>query len=661
MKETLSQSARNALVTQATELHRKGALQEAETRCLQVLRDEPDHFAALNLLGLIDAQQGRFTEAEELMRRAIAIDARNPDLLLNLGYVLREQGRAEEALAYYGQALAIDQAIPLAWYNQGLAFYDLGRFDDAARSFERVLHFWPGYLAAWNNLGASLKELKRYDEALSCHDRVISINREDAFSWNNRVVVLNCIGDHAEALTSCRMVLSLEPRLVQGWINMANTCKCLGRYNEALQCAEQSLRLAPGSVDGLINKGAALVGLMRGEEAVRCYEQVLELFPGRPDVFNGLSQACLCMNQIEEGLAFCEQAVAVKPDHPDFHNNRGIFLKLLNRYDEARASLLRAIELDPAMPDPHWNLGLLQLSLGEFQEGWQNFEWRWKTEWMRPSFRQFDKPLWLGKEPLKDKTILLHSEQGFGDTIQACRYIPMVVDLGARVILEVEEPLESLLRQFEGIEVFVQKGRPLPPFDLHCPLMSLPHAFGMTAESIPSPGGYFTVDRKRVTSWSRKLGKKTKPRVGIAWSGYLGHLGDRNRSISLEELTPLLQLDLEFVSLQVDVRPDDEAYLRSHPLVRHIGEELRDFSDTAALCRSMDVIVSVDTAVAHLGGALGKPTWVMLPFSPDWRWMIDRSDSPWYRSVRLFRQQARGEWRDVVEEVAAELTKKFLK
>jgi tetratricopeptide (TPR) repeat protein len=661
MTETTPPSACSALFAQASERFHQGAVREAETLCRQVLRAEPHHFASLNLLGVITAQQRRFAEAESLMRSAISIDARNPDLFINLGYVLREQGRQTAALECYDRALALDQSTPMAWYNRGLALYDLGRFEDAAGSFERVLHFWPGYLAAWNNLGASLKELKRYGEALSCHERVLSINREDAFAWNNRVVVLNCLGDHDEALTSCRMVLSLEPRLVQGWINMAHTCNCLGCYDEALQHAEQSLRLAPGCIDGLINKGAALVGLMRGEDAARCYEQALVLFPGRADVFNGLSLAFLCMNRIEEGLAFSEQAIAVKPDHSDFQNNRGMFLNLLHHYDEARSCYLKATELDPTLPDPHLNMGLLQLSLGEFAEGWQNYEWRWKTEWVRRYLRTFDKPLWLGQEPLEGRTILLHSEQGLGDTILACRYLPMVVDLGARVILEVEQPFISLFSQFDKIEAIIPKGDALPSFDFHCPLMSLPLAFGTTVDTIPSPDGYLVADRKKVTSWSRKLGKKKRPRIGLVWSGSRSNPNLSHRRIPLEELLSHLPEGFDYVSLQKEVWPEDEEILRSREDIRHFGDALEDFSDTAAMCKLVDAVVGVDTALSNLAGALGRPVLLLLSFNPDWRWMLDRSDNPWYRSVRLFRQQVRGAWPEVVEEVAAALSAKFLK
>ena len=270
--------------------------------------------------------------------------------------------------------------------------------------------------------------------------------------------------------------------------------------------------------------------------------------------------------------------------------------------------------------------------------------------------RAFSQPLWLGQESLAGRTILLHSEQGMGDTIQFCRYAKLVSDLGARVILEVPKPLLGLLKQLSWVSEFVVDGSPLPAFEYHCPLLSLPLAFKTTVHSIPSPTAYLRADPGKLAYWTSKLGEKSTPRVGLVWSGRPEHTNDRNRSIGLATLLQYLPPGYQYVSLQKDVRDSDRPVLESRPDLLHFGHDLNDFADTAALCELMEVIISVDTSVAHLSGALGKPTWVLLPFSPDWRWLLDRDDSPWYPSVKLYRQPRVSDWDSVMKKVRAQLT-----
>ena len=296
---------------------------------------------------------------------------------------------------------------------------------------------------------------------------------------------------------------------------------------------------------------------------------------------------------------------------------------------------------------------------GQFAQGWQEYEWRWKKEGTikTAGFRNFPQPLWLGAEPLRNKTILLYGEQGLGDTIQFCRYMSLVAKFGAKVILEVQRPLVKLLKNLEGVSHIIAKGDTVPAFDYQCPLLSLPLAFKTELNTIPPAAKNITSDNEKNSKWQSKLGGKSKPRVGLVWSGSTGHKNDHNRSLTLTELLPHLPSNVDYVCLQKELRDIDKVALEKNSHIQFYGDALEDFTDTAALCDLMDVVISVDTSVAHLAGTLRKPTWVLLPYSPDWRWLLDRDDSPWYPSAKLYRQEKIGNWNGVLEKLMRDLEK----
>ena len=346
-----------------------------------------------------------------------------------------------------------------------------------------------------------------------------------------------------------------------------------------------------------------------------------------------------------------DRALMARPDDVEVHYNRGHTLTSLKRIDEALASYGRAISLRPDYAEAHWNEALLRLLAGDFSGGWAKYEWRWKKHLSLLSKRNLLKPLWLGDDTIRDKTILLHSEQGLGDAIQFCRYVPLVAARAAGVVFEVERPLWKLMNDFAGEVQVICRGDALPDFDFHCPLLSLPFAFGTRLETIPSGFPYLQAPSQTSTSWDNRLGPKDRPRIGLAWSGSAINTRDRERSIFLRELLPLLEAKATFVSLQKDVRSADAPLLKERSDIVHFADELRDFSDTAALISELDLVISVDTSVAHLAGAIGKPVWTMVTYIPDWRWMLDRDDSPWYPTMRLFRQPRTDDWQSVVVRV----------
>jgi hypothetical protein len=303
---------------------------------------------------------------------------------------------------------------------------------------------------------------------------------------------------------------------------------------------------------------------------------------------------------------------------------------------------------------------LALLFLGDFERGWRGYEWRWKNARRLAigELRNFSQPLWLGEESLAGKRLLLHSEAGLGDTLQFCRYAPLAAALGATVYIEVQAPLVRILANLEGVQPPIPKGSPLPAFDYHCPMMSLPLAFKTTIETVPHAAQYLNADRARVAERRALLHDVGRPRVGLVWSGNPNNTIDPRRKIRLADLAASLPREFQYFSLQKDVRPEDRAALEENAFIRPFDNTL-DFVDTAALCECMDVVVTVDTSVAHLSAALGQRTWILLPFLPDWRWMREREDTPWYPSAKLYRQKVAGEWGEVFARVAADLRREF--
>lgn len=383
-------------------------------------------------------------------------------------------------------------------------------------------------------------------------------------------------------------------------------------------------------------------------EAQRVYLNLLEDDPKHAQALMLLGVIRAQQGSYKEGLELLDKSIDIQPNDAQAHYNRGLALQNLERYQDAIASYEKSSVCDPTFAAPRWHSSLLRLTLGDYEAGWALFEWRWKY---RPDdARRFPKPLWLGKEELNGKTILIHAEQGFGDTIQFCRYIPQVEDLGGKVIFEIPPALVGLISTLKSSAQLVTNGDVLAGYDFHCPLMSLPLAFSTSISTIPAEIPYLSADPRKHELWKQRLEAKTKPRVGLVWSGAPGHQNDNNRSIPLDQFCKLLQHDYEFYSLQKEIKPRDEEVMRRVSII-DFSTKLADFSDTAALISAMDLVISVDTAVAHLAGSLGKPIWILLPAIPDFRWMLNRDDSPWYPSARLFRQPCHGDWNSVITNV----------
>ena len=495
---------------------------------------------------------------------------------------------------------------------------DLKQPAEALASHGRAPRAQPDHARALYNRAGALRDLQRPAEALAAYDEALLIKPDYAEAFNNRGLALLDLQRPAEALASFERALQIRPDYARALNNLGNTLQALQRPAEALASYDRLLAFQPAHAGALYNRGIVLRELRRPAEALTSFER----------------------------------ALSIDPNHVDALNNRGIVLRDLGRPLEALASYDQALSIDPDNAETHSNRGCLRLLLGDFGRGWEEFEWRWRVRDFAPWRREFAQPLWLGDEPLAGRTILLHAEQGFGDAIHFVRYASLVAARGAKVVLEVPPPLTALLARIEGASLVVGRGEKLPRFDCHCPLLSLPLAFKTRLDTIPTAIPYLSAPEDRIIKWKQRLPQSGMRRIGIAWAGNPNFKGDQTRSIGLARFSPLLSLPgIAFLSLQKDLRDGDRDILRNNSHVIHLGDAIADFGDTAAIMSLLDLVITSDTSVAHLAGALGKPVWVLLQYVADWRWLLDRSDSPWYPAARLFRQPEIDDWESVIGQV----------
>ncbi len=543
------------MLRQAVALQHNGAFTEAEELYREILELKPRHFDAMQLLGALALQGGRLQEGIELLRKAIAVNAKQAPTHSNLAYALNQ----------------------------------LQRFDEALASADRALALQPKFPDALNNRGNAQAGLNVPLEALASFDRAISLSPDFAQAWNNRACVLRDLGRPADALASCDHALALQPNYPDAWSN----------------------------------RGNALSDLNQPQEAERSYRRALELAPRFTDAWNNLG-----LTQID-----------------------------LNEHVQALRSYEHALTVNPAAAETHWNESLCLLQMGRFEAGWQKYEWRWERNRIKAGKRVFAQPLWLGDFSIEGKTILLHAEQGLGDTLQFCRYAALVSKLGAKVVLEVPPELMRLMSTLDGVDRLIEAGTALPSFDCHCPLLSLPLAFRTDLASIPSTTPYLYADAAAAQHWRDRIDAEPDGRlkVGLVWAGgnrpHVAELrkNDARRSITFERLAPLLEVpNVRFFSLQKGPAAQQLAHGVSTQNVVDYAEELDDFADTAALVANLDLVISVDTSTAHLAGALDKPVWILNRFDTCWRWMLERTDTPWYPRATLFRQPALGDWDSVI-------------
>jgi tetratricopeptide (TPR) repeat protein len=538
--------------------------------------------------------------------------------------------------------------------NEAVALHRQGRLREAEKIYSRVLKAVPGNFDALNLLGAVKLQQGQFGEAQRLFSAAVKANPQAAPAWCNLGQSYYALKRPAEALQYFDKARALAPDDVDILYQHANALVSLNRPAEALAELDVVLARKPQHFEARLNSGLAQANLGFAERALAAFDAALALSPQHPVAHYNRGVALIKLGRYAEAVVANERAVTAAADHVGAWLNRGMASAQLRRFDEAIASYDKVLALRKDHADAHFNKALALLTIGDYRRGFQDYEWRWRRTAMAAQ-KSRGRPLWLGEYPLSRKTILLHAEQGLGDTIQFARYVPLLAASGATIVLEVQRELKTLFAQLDGAATVVARGEAPPPFDLHCPLGSLPLAMKTELTTVPAPVAYLAADRAQPDKWAARLEKLPRPRIAIAWSGNPAHDNDRNRSLAFAGLAPLLAAPASFISIQRDVRSADAAPLAAQSRVTHVGDALEDFSDTAAVLALCDLLITVDTAPAHLAGAMGRPVWLLVPFAPDWRWTLDGETTPWYPSARLFRQTTLGDWRPVIERVAAAL------
>nr|WP_315398807.1 tetratricopeptide repeat protein [uncultured Duganella sp.] len=603
----------------------------------------------------------RVEEALDGYDQALELDPGDDQAWNNRAQLLWQTGQSELAQINVEQALAINSHNVDAHNNLGNILRDLGQPEGAEDSFRQALTLAPDDAQAHYNLGRLLLSAGREAEALACLERALSLHPQFPPALRQHALALRQLDRFDDAAHSDATALALETQLVASYRRRADELEKLGHHESAAALYGAALELAPDDAALQQSRRDALEAARKHDKIMTGLRQALDLKTSRL-AQRGAAAAAEPTEQerrYEAARIAFEKLTKLAPTNPRAFTNLGNILDRLGLRDMAMENYERALAIEPNMPLTNWNRGLLLLARGDYERGWPAYEWRWKTPEL-PLYkkrRHFLKRQWSGREALQGKTILLHAEQGLGDSLQFCRYASLVKRRGARVILEVPRTLVQLMATLEGVDQIVAAGDPLPAFDFHIPLMSLPLAFNTRLDTVP-PAGHLRSDSGKRAHWSDVLGPKTRPRIGLVWSGRAAHSNDHNRTLPLASLAAAISGRYEFVCLQKEIRPEDQPLLATLP-VRQVGALLNDFSDTAALCDLMDLVISVDTSVAHLAGALGKRLWVLLPTPFEWRWLEHGADSPWYPSATLYRQQQIGAWEPVIAAVAADLAEEL--
>ncbi len=632
---------------------RAGRLLEAQISCQKALALDANHADALHLVGLLSLHSNQYDHAVEWISRAIRQQPKT-EYLTSLGAALLKQGRREEALATFGKAVQLKPDEADLWRNLGSALADAGRSEDAIRSFQQALKINPNHWDAADKCGSLLLQLRRYDEALASFEESDALRPGRSETLFRKGLCFQALKRTEQAIASYTMALAADAKNFVARNNLGVILLETGQLEEAAAHFLKATQLRPHEGNPFNNLGLTLSRLKRFDEALAALDRAVTLVPDQVEWINNRGNALRQIGRAEEALRDFDRAIVLKPDYAYAHANRAACLDDLSRHDEALMSYKAALALKPDHSDTHWNLAINRLRAGDFKSGWVEAEWRWKVPWLRLNRVRSNAPLWLGTEPIAGKTVLLYNDQGLGDALLFCRYIPLLAERGAKVILEIDGPLKDLMSGLRGIAHCVAKEEALPEHDFHCSLTSLPLAFGTMIDTVPAAVPYLSV-REHAKNWESFLGPTGLPRVGIVWSGNPNNTKDHNRSLPLKTLTPLFDLEAQFVSLQKNVRENDLGILCARKEILDAGPELGSFADTAALIQLLDLVISVDTSVAHLAGALGKPLWVLLAYVSDYRWFIDRDDSPWYPSARLFRQDETRDYAKVVARMRSEL------
>jgi tetratricopeptide (TPR) repeat protein len=585
----------------ARALHLDGELQKARPIYEKLLALEPNHFDILSLLGALYVQIEIFDKAIELLEKAIQINPHHVESLSNLGAAHSKLHRYDAAIQCYQKAIDLNPRFINAYINYGNLLVETEKLEESIVFFDRVIELDASHVATIIKRADVLRRLKQYDAAKEGYARALNINNQNEIAWASLGLLHKERGDYLKAIQYFQTAIQINPKIANIHNDLAAT------YNRE--------------------------------------------------------------NETEKAAIHLMKAIELEPNHINAHHNLGATLQGLCQYSEALVEYETVLSLQPGMVNALWNRANCYLALGNYEQAWPEYEIRWNYDDGLKKILEnynFQVPLWLGDADLSGKTIFLFAEQGMGDTLQFCRYVSMVANLGAKVILQVQEPLEELLHSLSGVWQLLLTGQPLPPFDYYCPLMSLPLAFHTRLETIPAAIPYIQASPDKVAHWAQLLGKKARPRIGLVWSSGVrpdrpeSIAADSRRNIPIDQIACLQTMPADFYSLQKG-NPAEAELLERHQQVWtssnlfNFTDQIHNFSDTAALIENLDLVISVCTSTPHLAGAMGKPVWIINRFDNCWRWLLDRGDSPWYPTARLYRQSIPRDWTAPLEKLQADL------
>ncbi len=683
----------NVVFQKAIALHQAGKLNEAEVTYKKLLKIVPNNTALLTNLGIINLRKNNFVQSITLLKRSLELDSQQANAYYYIGLSFHYLRKQNDAIVYYEKAIAVNSKYKEAYFNLGNALKDLRRFDDsltnydlalkfdptnsnyyhhkgliflelenfqaAIENFDNAIQYNPQHLTAFFNRANAYKELKEYDKAIADYDRTLTINPTFEIAINNRGTILQCLSKFTEALATFDKAIAINPNYAEAYNNRGNVLQNLKKYEDAVASYDQAIAINSNYPQVYYNRGLAFTSLKKHDQAYESFTSAIILDPNYQEAYNDRGCSLKSLMHLTEALEDFNKALTLNPNDSCSYNNRGLAYQDLKNYPAAIYDFDKALTIKPDSPDILWNKSLLKILLGDYEEGWLLYEWGWKCN-QRAPYQDFIQPLWLGEKTLVDKTILIRAEQGLGDYIQFIRYASLIEELGSTLILEAPQPLLKLLSGFRSNFTLIEAGTALPDFDYHCPVASLPLAFKTSITTIPANIPYLYADSEKKQYWQKYLGIKSKPRVGLVWSGSLTHANNHNRSMMLSQFKPLLILPIELHCLQKEISIDEQIFLKENPILLHHETLLEDFSDTAALLANMDIVISVDTSVAHLAGAMGRKVYILLPYSPDYRWLAEGTNSPWYPTATLFRQSMIGNWSTVIDDVISYLEKIFM-
>ncbi|HYV34971.1 MAG TPA: tetratricopeptide repeat protein, partial [Gemmataceae bacterium] len=666
--DTGHRTADTKLLAQAWKHHDAGELDQAAYACRQLLELDSGHGEAWCLLGAICQAQGNHPEAETSYRRSLQVTPHNAAALSHLGVLLAQQGKLEEAAERLEDALRCQGADAEVLSNLGVVRAQQGQRQAALGHFHQALRLRPDYVQAHTNLGLALANDGKFDEAAQHYQEALRLDPSNAKAQTELGNALKGQGKLDNAVVQYREAVRLQPHSAESQRQLANALREQDNWDQAAVHYEEALRLDPANAETHNNLGNIRRRQRRQAEALDHFREALRLDPSYAEAHNNWGSLLREQGALEEAQAHYHEALRLKPELAEAYNNLANACRDKGNFAAALAAFDKALRLKPEFPEARWNRSLVRLLLGDFERGWPEYEWRWRPG---HAWRQLPHPFWDGS-PLNGKTILLWSEQGLGDTIQFIRYVTLVKERGGRVIVECQPALRHLLAGVKGIDNLISRGSPLPVFEVQAPLLSLPRIFNASLGHMPATVPYLHAEASLEEKWRVASGewraKTDSPPllIGIAWQGNPTFDGDRQRSVPLANFAALAKVPgVRLISLQKGPGTEQLGSVAgAMPIIdlsRTLDEEHGAFMDTAAVMKNLDLVISSDTVIPHLAGALGVPVWVALAFVPDWRWMLRRDDSPWYPTMRLFRQQRLGDWDSVFVRIAEAVSSMLVK